>query len=165
HNSIYLSYRNNVGGGVLCEEALPVVRYNLLHGTDYVQIYKTPNRKQIIFKINQNIFVKMSLHIGSIIKKIAKNNGYSQGELAEKINAENAQNVEYDYRQENLPIDKLALYSAALEHNFLQYYYEMEPFKTYRQKELESYLSQIDSLTNQLQELNRLLHAKEETTA
>ncbi len=106
----------------------------------------------------------MSLHIGSIIKKIAKKNGYSQGELAEKINAKNAQNVEYDYRQESLPIEKLALYSAALEHNFLQYYYEMEPFKTYRQQEIEVYLSQINELTIRLRELDRLIYAKEETT-
>ena len=106
----------------------------------------------------------MSLHIGSIIKKIAKKNGYSQGELAEKINAKNAQNVEYDYRQESLPIEKLALYSAALEHNFLQYYYEMEPFKTYRQQEIEVYLSQINDLTVRLRELDRLIYAKEETT-
>src|SRR5690606_18251008 len=106
----------------------------------------------------------MSLHIGSIIKKIAKKNGYSQGELAEKINAKNAQNEEYDYRQERLPIEKLALYSAALEHNFLQYYYEMEPFKTYRQQEIEVYLSQINDLTVRLRELDRLIYAKEETT-
>ncbi len=106
----------------------------------------------------------MNPHIGSLIKEIAKRNGYSQGHLAEKINAKNAQNVDYDYRQETLPIDKLALYSIALDHNFLQYYYDIEPFNTYRQQEIKIYQSQIDDLKNKLEELNRILYAKEETT-
>ena len=105
----------------------------------------------------------MTIHIGDIIKEEAKNQGLSLGQVADKIKAKSPQNIDYDYGRESLPIDKILLYSAALNKNFLIYYYDEEPLKTYREQEIAEWQSKIDELQEKLNQAEKLLAAKEET--
>lgn len=105
----------------------------------------------------------MKIHIGEIIKTEAKSQGVSNTHLMEVINVKNAQNIEYDLKQETLSIQKLALYTSALNHNFLKYYTDLEPFKSFYEKENNTSIDMIESLKEQLDQANRLISVQEET--
>ena len=79
----------------------------------------------------------MTVNIGSIIKNVADDQNLSQSQLATLID-DVQQNVGNDYKRPTLKIDRIFQYSKALNHNFLQYYYEEEPYKTFREKENEN---------------------------
>ncbi|UZJ65614.1 hypothetical protein OKW96_05360 [Sphingobacterium sp. KU25419] len=99
----------------------------------------------------------MKVHIGQIIKNEAIKQGFSNSQLATRLNVKNTQNIDYDLKQEILSLDKLKLYSEILNHNFLQYYYEEEPYKTFREKENETFLREINELKNQLEEARKTI--------
>lgn len=105
----------------------------------------------------------MKIHIGDIIKREAKNQGVSNARLMEEIKVKNPQNIEYDLKQETLSIQKLALYSSALNHNFLKYYTELEPFRSFCENENNTSLEKINSLKEQLDQANRTISMQEET--
>jgi hypothetical protein len=107
----------------------------------------------------------MPIHIGAIIKEEAKNQSLSQAQVAEKINAKNPQNVDYDFGRESLPIDKILRYSEALNKNFVAFYYNEEPLKTYREQEFAERQAKTDELQAKLEQAKKLLVAKEETIA
>lgn len=102
------------------------------------------------------------MHIGSKIKRIADSKNLSQKEVADRI-GDKQQNVSNDYKKDSLTFDRMLLYSEGLTHNFFQYYNNAEPYKTYREKEFELYKDKIELLTQQLNELKKLLTATEET--
>ncbi len=102
------------------------------------------------------------MNIGEKIKEIADKKNLSQKMVGDLIN-ENQQNVGNDYKKFSLSFDKLLTYSKALDHNFIQYYYNDEPFKTYREEECKQWDEKIDSLEEQLDQANRLISLQEET--
>lgn len=99
----------------------------------------------------------MKINMGQIIKNEAIKQGFSNSQLATRLNVKNTQNIDYDLKQEILSLDKLKLYSEILNHNFLQYYYEEEPYKTFREKENETFLREINELKNQLEEARKTI--------
>lgn len=105
----------------------------------------------------------MYVNIGAEIQRVAKEQRFSQEKVANLI-GESQQNISNDYKRESLSIVRLLKYSQALNHNFLQYYYEVEPLKSYREEELNVYKEQINALTKQLEEIKAVLGAKEEAT-
>ncbi|WP_411972683.1 hypothetical protein ACLCDV_00935 [Sphingobacterium sp. Lzh-3] len=105
----------------------------------------------------------MEIHIGDIIKREAKNQGVSNARLMEEIKVKNSQNIEYDLRQETLSIQKLALYTSALNHNFLKYYTDLEPFKSFYENETNTSLHEIESLKEQLNQAKQMIAIQEET--
>jgi len=98
----------------------------------------------------------MTVNIGSIIKNVADDQNLSQSQLATLID-DVQQNVGNDYKRPTLKIDRIFQYSKALNHNFLQYYYEEEPYKTFREKENETFLREINELKNQLEEARKTI--------
>lgn len=109
---------------------------------------------------SKNILV-MEINIGDIIKKEAIKQNLSNSQLATKLNVKNTQNIDYDLKQDILSLDKLKLYSQALNHNFLQYYYNEEPYKTLRKKENEIFLNEINELKSQLGDANKTINLQE----
>jgi len=105
----------------------------------------------------------MKIHIGHIIKREAKNQGVSNARLMEEIKVKNSQNIEYDLKQETLSVQKLALYTSALNHNFLKYYTDLEPFKSFYENDNNTSLEKINSLNEQLDQANRLISMQDET--
>lgn len=105
----------------------------------------------------------MEIHIGDIIKKEAKNQGVSNARLMDEIKVKNSQNIEYDLRQETLSIQKLALYTSALNHNFLKYYTDLEPFKSFYENETDKSLHDIESLKEQLNQAKQMIAIQKET--
>ncbi len=105
----------------------------------------------------------MEIHIGDIIKREAKNQGVSNARLMEEIKVKNSQNIEYDLRQETLSIQKLALYTSALNHNFLKYYTDLEPFKSFYENETNTSLHEIESLKEQLNQAKQMIAIQKET--
>ncbi|WP_286862915.1 MULTISPECIES: hypothetical protein [Sphingobacterium] len=105
----------------------------------------------------------MKIHIGDIIKREAKNQGVSNARLTEEIKVKNSQNIEYDLKQETLSIQKLALYTTALNHNFLKYYTDLEPFRSFYENDNNASLEKINSLKEQLDQANRTISMQEET--
>lgn len=103
------------------------------------------------------IILEMKVNMGQIIKNEAIKQGFSNSQLATRLNVKNTQNIDYDLKQEILSLDKLKLYSEILNHNFLQYYYEEEPYKTFREKENETFLREINELKNQLEEARKTI--------
>lgn len=98
----------------------------------------------------------MTVNIGSIIKNVADDQNLSQSQLATLID-DVQQNVGNDYKRPTLKIYRIFQYSKALNHNFLQYYYEEEPYKTFREKENETFLREINELKNQLEEARKTI--------
>ncbi len=107
----------------------------------------------------------MSIHIGNIIKEEAQGQRLSSSQVADLIEVKNYQNVDYDYKKESLSIDKILKYSEALNKNFIAYYYDEEPLKTYREQEFAEWQGKIDELQEKLDQAEKLLAAKEETIA
>lgn len=109
----------------------------------------------------------MSINIGKIIRAEMKEQGLSSAQLIEEIQVKNAQNIDYDLKLEALPIDKVALYSSALNRNFLKCYNEIEPFKSFYEadiKEIEKPLKdEIEKLKNKLAESQLTISIQQET--
>ncbi|MEN5376513.1 hypothetical protein [Sphingobacterium kitahiroshimense] len=102
----------------------------------------------------------MTINIGFIIKKVADDQNLSQSQLATLID-DVQQNVGNDYKRTSLKIDRIFQYSKALNHNFLQYYYNEEPYKTFRERENEAFLSEIKELKEQLEDANKTISLQE----
>jgi len=114
-----------------------------------------------IFLVKSKNILVMEINIGDIIKKEAIKQGLSNSQLATKLKVKNTQNIDYDLKQDILSLDKLKLYSKALNHNFLQYYYNEEPYKTLRKKENEIFLNEINELKSQLGDANKTIKLQE----
>ncbi len=102
----------------------------------------------------------MDINIGSIIKKVADDQNLSQSQLATLID-DVQQNVGNDYKRPSLKIDRIFQYSKALDHNFLQYYYDEEPYKAFRERENEALLNEINELKSQMKDANKTINLQE----
>lgn len=102
----------------------------------------------------------MNIDIGSLIKTEAENQNLSQGQLAALI-GDAQQNVGNDYKRPSLKIDRIFQYAKALNHNFLQYYNDEEPYKAFRERENEAFLNEIKELKEQLEEACKTISLQE----
>lgn len=106
----------------------------------------------------------MEIHLGKEIESTAKGKGLSQGKVAELI-GDIQQNVGNDYKREHLPIDKILKYSEALNKNFVAFYYDEEPLKSYREQEFAEWQAKINELQEKLNQAEKLLASKDEAVA
>jgi len=103
----------------------------------------------------------MQEKIGQIIKRIAISRGLSQKQFGEKINR-TKQAVANIYKRSTIDIELLKVISEQLDHDFLEYYYEEEPFKTYRDQLVNEWEQKINSLTTELSLRDKLIEKNEE---
>lgn len=104
-----------------------------------------------------------SMHekIGQIIKQIATSKGLSQKQFGDKINR-TKQAVAGIYKRSTIDIELLKVISEKLEHDFLEYYYEEEPFKTFRNLKEKEWEQKISVLENELISKDKLIDKNEE---
>lgn len=104
-----------------------------------------------------------SMHekIGQIIKRIATSKGLSQKQFGDKINR-TKQAVAGIYKRSTIDIELLKVISEKLEHDFLEYYYEEEPFKTFRNLKEKEWEQKISVLENELISKDKLIDKNEE---
>ncbi|MCT1533015.1 helix-turn-helix domain-containing protein [Sphingobacterium daejeonense] len=99
--------------------------------------------------------------IGQIIKQIATSKGLSQKQFGDKINR-TKQAVAGIYKRSTIDIELLKVISEKLEHDFLEYYYEEEPFKTFRNLKEKEWEQKISVLENELISKDKLIDKNEE---
>ena len=66
-------------------------------------------------------------------------------------------------QQATLTTEKITSYSIALNRNFLQEYFKIEPYKSFRDEEHSKFLDQIKQLTEKLDQIHKLAAAHEQT--
>lgn len=103
----------------------------------------------------------MQEKIGQIIKRIATSKGLSQKQFGEKINR-TKQAVAGIYKRSTIDIELLKVISQQLEHDFLGYYYEDEPFKTFRKLEENEWEQKISALQNESRSKDKMIEKNEE---
>ncbi|MEN5057153.1 hypothetical protein [Sphingobacterium kitahiroshimense] len=103
----------------------------------------------------------MSEKIGQIIKRVATSKGLSQSQFGEKINR-TKQAVAGIYKRSTIDIELLKVISVQLDHDFLEYYYESEPFKTFRALKEKEWEQKINILENELASKDKLIEKNEE---
>ncbi|OJZ06462.1 MAG: hypothetical protein BGP15_04245 [Sphingobacterium sp. 40-24] len=99
--------------------------------------------------------------IGQIIKRIATSKGLSQKQFGDKINR-TKQAVAGIYKRSTIDIELLKVISEQLEHDFLEYYYGEEPFKTFRNLKEKEWEQKISVLENELISKDKLIDKNEE---
>lgn len=105
----------------------------------------------------------MPLHIGKIIRDIAKKKGMSHAVLAKKINT-TRQNIQSITNRETIDTGILKKISEVLEHDFFQYYrlnLEIKEIKQEAQKEdSESILALLHSAIDKFTRLKKSFPGK-----
>jgi hypothetical protein len=80
----------------------------------------------------------MKIHIGKIIEKVRK--GFEIANMdkfcKDKLNM-TKQNYYRIIKEESINTDTLLKFCTALNHDFFQYYYEIEPLKSFSKKEID----------------------------
>lgn len=99
--------------------------------------------------------------IGQKIKQVATSQGLSQKQFGDKINR-TKQAVASIYRRTTIDIELLKVISEKLNHDFLEYYYEEEPFKAFREEEEREWVDQINTLNSELISKDKLIEKNEE---
>ncbi len=103
----------------------------------------------------------MKISIGQIIKKVATEQGFSQQQLGDKIN-KTKQGVASIYRRTTIDIELLKEIALVLNHDFLAYYYDDDPFKAFRDLEINKWEQKTRILNEQLDLKDTLLEKNEE---
>lgn len=103
----------------------------------------------------------MKISIGQIIKKVATEQGFSQQQLGDKIN-KTKQGVASIYRRTTIDIELLKEIALVLNHDFLAYYYDDDPFKAFRDLEINKWEQKTRILNEQLNLKDTLLEKNEE---
>lgn len=106
----------------------------------------------------------MAISIGLLIKEVAKGKGLSQKQFGEKINR-TKQGVASIYRRSTIDTELLRDITKELNHDFFAYYYEEEPLKSFREKEIADWTEKIDDLNYKLATKDQLLAKNEEILA
>lgn len=91
----------------------------------------------------------MPIHLGKLIKKEAMRQKYSQSKFGEKINT-TKQNVSDIYKRSSIDTALLLTISKALSYDFFAVYYNEEPLKSMKEKELAQYKEEIEELRKTL---------------
>ncbi|HCX57425.1 MAG TPA: hypothetical protein DHU90_12750 [Sphingobacterium sp.] len=103
----------------------------------------------------------MEISIGQIIKKVATEKGFSQQQLGDKIN-KTKQGVASIYRRTTIDIELLKEIALVLNHDFLAYYYNEDPFKVFKNLEISSWEQKLSDLNEQMNLKDTLLEKNEE---
>jgi len=103
----------------------------------------------------------MAISIGLLIKEVAQGKGLSQKQFGEKINR-TKQGVASIYRRSTIDTELLRDITEELDHDFFAYYYEQEPLKSFREKEIAEWTTKIDDLNQELSLKDQLLAKNEE---
>lgn len=98
----------------------------------------------------------MAIHIGEIIKKLIKENGFKVKYIADFLNI--SESTLYDiYKRSSIDIDKLIRFSQLLNKNLFLYYLDEEPIKSMFGKEEQALQKQIIELENEVATKNEKL--------
>ncbi|MBE8722153.1 helix-turn-helix domain-containing protein [Sphingobacterium pedocola] len=103
----------------------------------------------------------MKEKIGQIIKQVATSKGLSQKQFGDKINR-TKQAVANIYKRSTIDIELLKVISEQLDHDFLDYYYEDEPFKTFRDLKVKEWEEKINTLVGELNSKDKLIEKNDE---
>lgn len=93
----------------------------------------------------------MSIHIGQIIKERVTEKRLSQEALGKMINT-TKQNVGNIYKRRSIDTQLLLKLCVVLEYNFFEVYYNEEPLKSMREKEVESFTNEIKALQDTIRQ-------------
>ena len=93
----------------------------------------------------------MSIHIGKLIKEIAKKKRLSQEAIGKMINT-TKQNVGNIFRRKSIDTELLLKISEALEVNFFEYYYNEEPLKSMRNETIKGLMDTVEKQKAELAE-------------
>lgn len=106
----------------------------------------------------------MADKIGQQIKKVATSQGLNQKQFGEKINR-TKQGVASIYRRSTIDTELLKEISGKLNYDFFAHYYEEEPLKSFRDKEVSEWVDKIEGLNRELVAKDQLLEKNEELLA
>jgi transcriptional regulator with XRE-family HTH domain len=104
----------------------------------------------------------MAIHIGQIIKEKATEQRLSQDAIGQRINT-TKQNVGNIYKRSSIDTQLLLKLCAVFEFNFFELYFQEEPLKSMRNKELEKMQSEINSLQDALSQREQRIRDLEES--
>ncbi|GAB3349948.1 hypothetical protein GCM10027566_06730 [Arachidicoccus ginsenosidivorans] len=97
----------------------------------------------------------MEVHIGEIIKELAKTNNKETTDIANYLST-SVSNIYSIYNRETIDVDKLKILSEYFKVNLFKYYLESEPLKAIAD-------SEINQLKNEIAILKKQIIEKEET--
>jgi transcriptional regulator with XRE-family HTH domain len=109
-----------------------------------------------------SIIWTMAIHIGQIIKEKATEQRLSQDAIGQRINT-TKQNVGNIYKRSSIDTQLLLKLCAVFEFNFFELYFQEEPLKSMRNKELEKMQSEINSLQDALSQREQRIRDLEES--
>lgn len=103
----------------------------------------------------------MTKNIGQLIKEVAEDQGLSQQQFGKKINRtkQGAANI---YKRSTIDTELLKDITRALNHDFFALYYEEEPLKSFREKEISEWTDKIEALNSELWAKDKLLEKNDE---
>lgn len=87
----------------------------------------------------------MPVHIGQILESVANQKGFTQKQLSKLIN-KHEKTVRDIYTREFVSFDYLVIFSRILNTDFLKYYYEEEPLKSFRDEQEAKTKNEIQRL-------------------
>lgn len=99
--------------------------------------------------------------IGKIIKRIAESQGVSQEQLGTSINR-SKQTVSNIYKRSTIDTELLKSISKTLNHDFLSYYYQEEPYKSFRDEQEEIWIEKLETLKRESDLKDKIISNLEE---
>ncbi len=103
----------------------------------------------------------MSIHIGQLIKEKVTEKRLSQEALGKMINT-TKQNVGNIYKRRSIDTQLLLKLCVVLEYNFFEAFFNEEPLKTMRKKEIEAFNGEIKALQNIIKQKDERIKDLEE---
>ncbi|ANI88857.1 hypothetical protein A9P82_05865 [Arachidicoccus ginsenosidimutans] len=103
----------------------------------------------------------MAVIIGEKIKQFAEDKGLTQKQFGALINR-HEKTVANIYKRKTIDTELLLSICKATNHDFFNYYYQIEPLKTFRKNELAELKKEIEVLKNQLAQKENQVSAQAE---
>ncbi len=103
----------------------------------------------------------MSIHIGQLIKEKVTEKRLSQEALGKMINT-TKQNVGNIYKRRSIDTQLLLKLCVVLEYNFFEAFFNEEPLKTMRKKEIDAFNGEIKALQNIIKQKDERIKDLEE---
>jgi len=103
----------------------------------------------------------MAISIGDYIRQKLRSKNISNKDAGEAIGVSESA-FEKVLRQDEIYASRLIKLSALLNDNLFDYYYNIEPIKTFRQKEIELWQSNVGMLSEKLSEKDKRLRDQED---
>src|SRR5690625_3165127 len=104
----------------------------------------------------------MSDHIGKFLQKKARKSGLGDKEIAKLLNIAKS-TLEKAYIRDDINVSRLMQFCAIFgEDIFLEFYYEKEPLKSLRKKEIEGWQRKIQNLVGEVHNKEKNIRYLEE---